>query len=174
MRRLSVLLLAALLLSVGTAFAQTDQTVTVAGDLTDPVDDTYWIGLSLGFPLGGSVHFGINDLLGNAIDTRFNASFSGSQVAIGANAVFDFAINTNLPLEVYAAVGPTLVFGDNEDVGDLDNDGSGFGIAALAGAEYRFTNIGFQPGGAFFEIGPFFGFDFDSRLAARLGINYHF
>ncbi len=172
MRKLFVLLLAALLLSAGTAFAQTDQTVTVAGDLTDPVDDSYWVGLSLGFPLGGSVHFGINDLLGNAIDTRFNASFAGGRVALGANAVFDFAIDTNLPLEVYGAVGPTLIFGNSDN--NLDEDASGFGISALAGAEYRFTGLGFQPGGAFFEIGPFFSFNFDSRLAARLGINYHF
>ncbi len=168
MRRLSLLMLAALLLSTGTTFAQTDQTVTVAGDLTDPVIDSYWIGISLGSPLGGSVHFGINDLLGNAIDTRFNASFSNNQVALGANAIFDFAVDTALPLDVYAAAGPTLIFGDTSG-GD-----SGFGISALAGAEYRFTNIGFQPGGAFFEIGPFIGFDVDSRLAARLGINYHF
>ena len=114
MRRLSLLMLAALLLSTGTTFAQTDQTVTVTGDLTDPVDDSYWVGLSLGFPLGGSVHFGINDLIGNAIDTRFNASFAGGRVALGANAVFDFAIDTNLPLEIYGAVGPTLIFGNSD------------------------------------------------------------
>ena len=167
MRRISLLMLAALLLSVGTAFAQTDQTVTVT-DLTDPVNDSYWLGLSLGFPFGGSVHFGINDLLGNGVDTRFNASFTDDAVALGANAIFDFAVNTDLPLDVYAAAGPTLIFGDN------DGRGSGFGLSGVAGAEFRFSGIGFQPGGAFFEIGPFFGFDVRSRLAARLGVNYHF
>ena len=164
MRKL-VILLSFLALSVGTAFAQTDDaSVSVNLNINNAVTENYWAGISFGFP-GIYGHFGLKDVLGNGGDVRANLGYNyvGSTFAIGADALFDINLGVNAPLGLYLGGGPYVNVGNRFILG----------VEGLAGLEYRLSDFGFNPGAVFFELGPAIGtggFDFRSRV----GFNYYF
>jgi hypothetical protein len=127
-----------------------------------------WAGGSVGAP-GLTFHLGAEDALGVGVDLRGNLGFSylySSGFYLGGNALFDLGVDTTVPFDLYAGVGPFITVGG----------GFGLGAEGFIGGEYRFVEAGFPEGGVFFEVGPdlylapraFFG------VTARLGFNYHF
>jgi hypothetical protein len=129
----------------------------------------YWAGISVGAP-ATSLHFGVEDILGDGVDLRGNLGFSylyTSGVYLGADALFDLDMNTGtVPLDTYLGAGAFASIGG----------GFGLGIQGLFGGEYRLVEAGLPEGGVFLELGPdlylaprpFFGF------TGRFGFNYHF
>ena len=162
MRKLFVLLLAMVALG-GMALAQGDDaaaTVTV----DDVVTENYWGGVSFGYP-GINGHFGVKDVFGPGIDIRANLGFNYivSGFALGADALIDINLNVDAPLSLYAGGGPIVFFGDDFEAG----------LELLAGLEYRLSDLDFDSGAVFFEVGPAFGtFGFD--FIGRVGFNYYF
>ena len=180
MRKLLVAMVGALLLTGG-AFAQNNST---ALDVA-PSGNT-WLGLSTGYPLGLTVHYGLGNGLGNGVDLRFNGQFytgtlnnlSSLGFNLGADALFNIPVDAQ-NLNVYAGAGPKLGF--EVASGSLTTGGSigGFSLAAqaLAGTEYFVSP----------EIGVFgefrLGFNYVTGVPGTtigflptlaLGANYHF
>ena len=167
MRKLLMLFIVPLFLGSVT-LAQDDAATTVDIDpQADFYGTTQWAGIGLGYP--SSIHYGLNDVLGNNIDVRFRLSSRYSGAALGAEALFDILRIEDLPVNVYAGGGLDLRYRFSR---------VGLGINGVAGAEYRFSeNIGF-----FLELNaviPFyFGtgytYGFGDYGGSTLGVNYHF
>ncbi len=125
MRKMFVIGLTVLMLSFGSAFAQSGQ----------------WIGGSTGFPLGITLHYGIEDLLAPDLDLRINLNavtfnLSTFSVTGGVDALYNLNLETegDLPLDVY--VGGGL----NVGVSLGASTGIGLGARGLAGVEYGLTD----------------------------------
>lgn len=166
MRKLLAALFAALLLGTGLGLAQTSDTETAATITIDDVNTTpYWAGVSFGYP-GVYGHFGIENALGEGADIRANVGFSylGGGFSLGADALFNIGVNNvDAPINFYAGGGPVI------------SAGAAFaaGVQGIAGLEYRLSDMDFDTGGVFLEIGPVIstvGFGF----LGRVGFNYHF
>ncbi len=158
MRKVLITLLAITVFGVGSAFAQNSMAA-----------EHYWAGVSAGYP-GANFHFGVSDVAPN-ISVRANLGFGyfGYGFSAGVDGLYNIPVNTgDLPLVVYAGVGPTFSFGYL--------GGFAAGVNAFGGVEYRLGQIGFEPGGVFFEAGPvvYFTPSFFGGFVGRLGFNYHF
>lgn len=158
MRKILITLLAVTVFGVGAAFAQSDMTA-----------EHYWAGISGGYP-GANFHFGVTDVAPN-LSVRANLGFGyfGYGFSVGVDGMYNLPVDTgDLPITVYAGLGPTASFGYY--------GGMAVGVGAFAGAEYRLGDVGFQPGGVFFEAGPsvYFVPNFFAGFFGRLGFNYHF
>lgn len=181
MRKLLVMAVSIFLLSTGAAFAQDDDT---ALDVA-PDGDT-WVGLSTGYPLGLTAHYGLGDAIGDGIDLRFNGRFTFASVLgvsqigfnVGADALFNIPVDLD-ELKVYAGAGPSLGFEVRSSNVTAGANAGGFALGAqgLAGAEYLVTDeIGvfgeFRVGFGFVTGIPNVALNFVPTLA--LGANYHF
>lgn len=158
MRKIVIILAIAASLAGGAAFAQGGATA-----------EHYWVGFSAGYP-GADFHFGINDVM-PSFSVRANLGFGyfGYGFTAGLDGLYHLPINTgDLPINPYLGLGPTVAFGYL----------GGFGVGAdvFGGLEYRLGQIGFEPGGVFFEVGPAFYFvpGFVAGVFGRFGFNYHF
>lgn len=124
-RRLTVLL--ALVLLAGTASAQN------------------WFGVRSGYPLGVTLHYGVDNALANGADLRVSARVvvgSGGSAAfgVGADALFD--VWADGPLSAYVGAGPALEVGG----GRVDLD-----VHGLVGGAFRFVDLGLAPLSVFVE-----------------------
>ncbi len=158
MRKFLLSLLAVALLGAGSAFAQ-------------GMSSQYWAGFSAGYP-GATIHFGVENVI-ESLDIRANLGFTyfGSGLSFGADVLYGLAVDTGeLPIAVYLGGGPIITLGLGA------GGGLGVGINALVGAEYSLADVGFEPGGVFFEVGPVLNVvpTFNAGFVGRLGFNYHF
>ncbi|MEJ2289470.1 MAG: hypothetical protein P8Y02_12670 [Deinococcales bacterium] len=168
MRKVLITLLAITALGAGAAFAQ------------NGMGSQYWAGVSAGYP-GASVHFGVSDVAPN-LSVRANLGYgyaghgtAGYGFTVGLDGMYNLPVNTgDLPLTVYAGLGPTAGFGYTAS--STSSAEFAFGLNAFAGAEYRLGQIGFEPGGVFFEAGPAIYFVPSAWVdfVGRVGFNYHF
>lgn len=133
-----------------------------------------WFGVRSGYPLGVTIHYGIDDALSNGFDLRVSgritASGGAARIGIGVDAMTTVAAEG--PFSVYIGAGPALEFG---------NGGAWLDIHALGGGEFRFVDFGLEPLGLFIEatLGGAFGLGAGSAaeiptFGAALGVNYHF
>lgn len=160
MRKVLFALVTAALVTGGAAFAQGMN-----------MGAQYFAGLSVGYP-GVSAHFGMSDIAPNlSIRADLGYAYSGvtgSGFSFGVDGIYDLPVSTgNVPVTVYAGLGPTAVV----------NGSFNLGVNVFAGAEYRLGQVGFEPGGVFFEAGPAIYFvpsPVQADFVGRLGFNYHF
>ena len=140
--------------------------------LAGSVHGQNWLGLRTGYPLGVTVHYGIEDAISAGSDLRV----SGRIAAIGGSPRFGVAvdilrtISIEQPFFVYVGGGPAISVGGG---------GAYFEVHGLLGGEYRFTDLDLAPLGIFGEIslGAEFSTSGTARLpafGAALGFNWHF
>jgi len=133
-----------------------------------------WFGLRSGYPLGVTLHYGVDDALSNGFDLRVSgrvtASGGSARFGIGVDAMTTVAAEG--PFSVYLGAGPALEFG---------NGGAWLDIHALGGGEFRFGDLGIDQLGLFVEatLGGSFGLGAGSTaqiptFGAALGVNWHF
>jgi len=162
MRKILITILAVTVFGVGAAFAQ------------GMAAESYWVGLSAGYP-GGQIHFGVSDVApGVSVRANLGYGYFGYGFSVGVDGMYNLPVDTgDLPITVYAGLGPSASFGYS--YGTYSNATS-VGVKLFAGAEYRLGQVGFEPGGVFFEAGPMVTFvpEFRFDPVARLGFNYHF
>jgi len=161
MRKFLLMVLAAITLASGAAFAQDDMMT----------DSSSWAGVSTGFPFGLVLHYGLEDLIAEDIDLRGNLSavtFFGSFffVNVGADALYQLNLETvnDLPLDVYAGGGLNVGVGIGDGVSFTGS------VRALGGAEYMFTDTI----GAFGEVRIGVGVLQLFQPSLSVGVNYHF
>lgn len=131
-----------------------------------------WFGVRSGYPLGATLHYGIDNALANGFDLRvgLNLSARGNSFDIGLGVDALNTVYTERPFEVYVGGGLALDFGGGGTL--LDAHG-------LAGGEFRFTDLGLSPLGLFAELslGAAVGIGRKSLIPSfggGLGINWHF
>jgi hypothetical protein len=131
-----------------------------------------WFGLRTGYPLGLTVHYGIENGLDNGFDLRISGNLraygNSVEVGIGLDGMSD--IVRDGPLSVYVGGGPALDFGGGGALLDLHG---------LIGGEFRFSGAGLSALGLFVEgtLGASIGLGRDSRVpsgGAAVGFNWHF
>lgn len=131
-----------------------------------------WFGLRSGYPLGVTLHYGIDDALAPGTDLRINGRVvvrgSTAAVGIGVDALRTVAVER--PFEVYVGGGPAIEIGSNIF---LD-------VHGLAGAEFRFTDVDLPELGVFVEgalgatIALSGGTSQVPDFGAAVGFNWHF
>lgn len=160
MRKLVIILIAALALAGSSAFAQDDM-----------MAHTQWVGASTGFPLGITFHYGMEDLIGENLDLRANLSAvtflnDAFTVAGGVDLLYQLNLETenDLPLGVYVGGGLNV----GASLGTVN--GVAFGVAALGGAELMVTD----QIGVFGEVRGAVGLNPLFQPSIFVGVNYHF
>ena len=132
-----------------------------------------WFGIRTGYPLGVTLHYGIDNGIARGFDLRINgrvfARGGATSIGVGIDALRDVVIEP--PVSVYIGAGPAAEFGGGVFLIDLH---------VLGGAEFRFIDFGLPALGIFVEaaIGA------DLRLSggsatipsfgAALGFNFWF
>lgn len=131
-----------------------------------------WFGVRSGYPLGVTIHYGIENALSNGFDLRVgvNVSSRGNSVDFGLGVDGLNTVYVERPFEVYVGGGLAVDFGGGGAL--LDAHG-------LAGGEFRFTDVGLSPLGLFAELslGAAIGIGRSSLIPSfggGLGINWHF
>lgn len=128
-----------------------------------------WFGVRTGYPLGITLHYGIENGLDNGFDLRISGTIraygNNVEVGIGLDGLND--IIQDGPFSIYLGGGPALDFGDGGGLLDLHG---------LVGAEFRLSGTGL---GLFVEgsLGASIGLGRDSRIpsgGAAVGLNWHF
>ena len=104
-----------------------------------------WFGVRSGWPLGVTVHYGIDNGLSRGFDLRvsgrvFARGSAAVTVGVGVDALRDVFIEP--PFSVYIGGGPAVEFGS--DLFLLD-------VHGLVGAEFRFIDLGMPQLGLFVE-----------------------
>jgi len=133
-----------------------------------------WFGVRSGYPLGVTLHYGMQNVLSNGFDLRV----SGRVTAGGGSARFGVGVDAMTtvasegPFSVYLGAGPAIEFGSG---------GAWLDVHALFGGEFRFSDLGLAPLGLFLEatLGGSFGLGNGApaqvpTFGAALGVNYHF
>jgi hypothetical protein len=133
-----------------------------------------WFGVRTGYPLGVTLHYGVENGLSNGFDFRVSANLRarGNSVDFGVgidglNVVYTDPRN---PFVVYVGGGPALDFGGNSALID---------IHGLVGGEFRLGDVGLRPLGIFAEIslGAGIGINRNSQIPSfggAVGFNWHF
>ena len=102
-----------------------------------------WFGLRSGYPLGVTLHYGIEDGLASGADLRINGRLyvrgGNAVVGLGVDALRTVAVEP--PFEVYIGGGPAIEVGRNVF---LD-------VHGLVGGEFRFVDLGLPELGVFVE-----------------------
>jgi hypothetical protein len=131
-----------------------------------------WFGVRTGYPLGLTVHYGIENGLDNGFDVRISGNLraygNNVEVGIGLDGMND--IIQDGPLSIYIGAGPSLDFGGGGALLDLHG---------LVGGEFRLSAGGLGDLGIFAEgtLGAGIGLGRDSRIpsgGAAVGFNWHF
>jgi len=185
-----LIIISVFLAFISIAAAQTGQLQTVPLNQTNPPTqqiqiagspaisqsplETQWFGVSTGFPLSISMHYGLDDIITKKLDLRFNGtliagSFSPLQMilGLGVDALYNFDNPDDPMLNVYAGGG----LGGVVYIGALTGVPINIDIHGIVGAEYRISEYG-----VFGEInvGNAYATSFGLGAALRLGLNYHF
>lgn len=155
MPRPAILLALAALLTIGSASAQD------------------WFGVRSGYPLGVTLHYGLGNALGAGSDLRISGRVTGSATGVRFGVGIDAltGVWAEGPMRAYVGAGPSLDFGRN--VADL-------GLHALAGGEFRFSQLGLPPLSVFLEasLGASLSLSGGSAriptFGAALGFNWYF
>lgn len=113
-------------------------------------DDRFWFALAFGAPLGGTLWFGVEDMLA-PVDLRAGLSATAAgEFGLSLEALFELPIRFGtLPAEVYLAAGPTLL----ADLAGGVDSATGE-LRTLLGVQYRLGPDGSEPGALFVEVGP--------------------
>jgi hypothetical protein len=131
-----------------------------------------WFGVRTGYPLGITLHYGIENGLDNGFDLRISGNLraygNNVEVGIGIDGMND--IIQDGPLSIYLGGGPALDFGGGGALLDLHG---------LIGGEFRLSGAGLGSFGIFVEgtLGASIGLGRDSRIpsgGAAVGFNWHF
>ncbi len=131
-----------------------------------------WFGVRTGYPLGVTLHYGIENGLDNGFDLRISGNWRAYgntvEVGIGLDGMND--IIQDGPLSIYLGGGPALDFGGGGALLDLHG---------LIGGEFRLSAGGLGSLGIFVEgsLGVSIGLGRDSRIpstGAAIGFNWHF
>jgi hypothetical protein len=131
-----------------------------------------WFGVRTGYPLGITLHYGIENGLDNGFDLRISGNLRAYgrnvEVGIGIDGMND--IIQDGPLSVYLGAGPALDFGGGGALLDLHG---------FIGGEFRLSGAGLSEFGIFVEgtLGASIGLGRDSRApsgGAAVGFNWHF
>lgn len=164
MRKFLIALLAVSTLGAGSAFAQSGS----------------WVGASLGYPFGATIHYGMEDLFVPDLDLRVAGAihFIGAfGVTFVADALYNLDLGGDPNLGAYAGGGIGLGFATAGGVSALVGD-----LHGLFGIEYRFS----QQWGVYGEASLGYGTALAANTAGayasvwglvpgiRLGVNYHF
>jgi hypothetical protein len=139
-----------------------------------------WAGVRSGFPLGVSLHYGMEDGLGDGTDFRvsFNAYLreqTGNQLYVGLGLDVFRELQQKRPFSLYggggfaADIGPNI-YGETSALID---------VHGLLGGEFRFYDLDLEEFGVFAEVtlGAGFGVNRNSALptfGGAVGFNYHF
>lgn len=131
-----------------------------------------WIGLRTGYPLGVTVHYGINNGLSSGLDLRVSANLHvyGKNVNFGVGVDGLHDVYLRRPFTVYVGAGPALDFGGGSALLD---------IHGLLGGEFRLSEVNLDPLGIFAEVelGAGIGIHRPSVIptfGGAIGFNYHF
>ncbi len=132
-----------------------------------------WIGLRSGFPLGVTLHYGVQNGLANGLDFRVSANLraSGDNVSFGVGVDAMNTVFTEAPFNLYVGFGPAV---------DFNNSGTLIDIHGLLGGEFRFSDVDLDPLGIFAEISLGAGIGVGGRsseipsFGGAVGFNYHF
>jgi hypothetical protein len=131
-----------------------------------------WFGVRTGYPLGITLHYGIENGLDNGFDLRISGNLRayGNSVEVGIGIDGMNNIIQDGPLSIYIGGGPALDFGGGGGLLDLHG---------LVGAEFRLSGAGLNSFGFFVEgsLGASIGLGRDSRVpsgGAAVGFNWHF
>lgn len=132
-----------------------------------------WFGVRSGYPLGVTLHYGIDNGLSRGFDLRINgrvvARGGAVTVGVGVDALRDVTIEP--PFSVYVGGGPSVAFGSGVFLLD---------VHGLVGAEFRFIDLGLPTLGLFIEgsIGAALNLSTGGAtipdFGAAVGVNFHF
>lgn len=131
-----------------------------------------WAGLRTGYPLGVTLHYGVENGLAAGTDFRVSGNLrvrsSNVEFGVGVDALQTVSIND--PFYVYVGGGPAVDFGNGGVLVDLHG---------LVGGEFRLSDIELNPFGIFAELslGAGIGLGRDSIIPSfggAVGFNYHF
>ncbi len=161
MRKLLITLAGVLVLGLGAVNAQT---------IDDTATSDYYAGGSLGLIFSPDVtgslagQFGLRDFLTENLDARFDLGvlFDGG-FNVGANALYNFPLEGDVPITIYAGGGPRLYLADTVR----------FGLSFRGGAEYPFSEV--IAGFGELRIDPVFGGSGAfTYFGLAVGANYSF
>lgn len=132
-----------------------------------------WIGLRSGYPLGVTLHYGISDAFAPGTDGRVSANLRIRNGETDLGVGFDVlrTVSVEPPFEAYIGGGPAIDFGSAGAVLD---------VHALAGGEFRLSDLDLEELGVFAEISLGAGIGVGGRsseiprFGAAVGFNYHF
>lgn len=131
-----------------------------------------WIGLRTGYPLGVTIHYGIDGGLSDDLDLRINANIrvrdDDVNFGVGADALSTLSVQD--PFELYIGGGPAI---------DVGGGGVLVDVHGLVGGEFRLGDLELDPFGIFAELalGGAIGIGRDSVIptfGGAVGFNYHF
>jgi len=155
---------------------QTAQQVQVASNpsISQRPLETQWFGVSTGFPLGLTMHYGLDSIITKDLDLRFNGTLIAGSLdpiqmilGIGADALYNFDNPSDPLLNIYigGGLGAVVYIGAQSGVPfNID-------IHGVGGAEYRINEYGIF---GEVNIGNAFATNFGLGAALRIGLNYHF
>ena len=145
----------------------------LAGFLSFSFAEQNWFGVRTGYPLGVTLHYGIENGLQNGFDLRVSANLrvrnpNDVDFGIGIDGMNEIYIDN--PITVYIGGGPALDFNGNSALID---------VHGLLGGEFRFSDVGLRPFGVFAEIslGAGIGIGRNSQIPSvggAVGFNWHF
>lgn len=133
-----------------------------------------WFGLRTGYPLGLTLHVGVEDAIADVVDLRLSGRFEsvGGNARVGVAVDFLQTVSPGLPAMIYVGGGPAISVGSGATYLDLH---------ALVGAEYRLVDVDLTALGLFAELSV--GAEIDASgggrsrfpaVGAALGFNWHF
>lgn len=129
-----------------------------------------WLGLRSGYPLGLSLHYGVANGFSSGVDLRVSVNIQVfnriTRFGLGVDALNTFY--RERPFSAYFGGGAAANFG---------GPGPLFGLSALLGGEFRFTDLGLDPLGIFAEARVGAEIGKGGRIpafGAAIGFNYHF
>lgn len=131
-----------------------------------------WFGLRSGYPLGVTLHYGIDDGLSAGTDLRINGRIyvRGADAVVGVGVDALRTVSVEDPFVVYVGGGPAIEIGS-----DVFLD-----VHGLAGAEFRLTDVDLPELGVFVEgalgatIALSGGTSRVPDFGAAVGFNWHF
>lgn len=140
--------------------------------LVGTVQAQNWIGLRTGYPLGVTIHYGIDDAFGVGTDGRISANLRvyGSSVDFGVGLDLLRTVAVEQPFLLYLGGGPAIDFGSSGFLIDLHG---------LGGAEFVLSDLDLEELGVFaeFSLGAGIGINRPSqipRFGGAVGFNYRF
>lgn len=131
-----------------------------------------WIGLRTGYPLGVTVHYGIDDAFSPTTDGRVSANLRvrGSSVNFGVGFDVLETVQVEPPFSLYVGGGPAVAFGGG---------GILLEVHGLGGGEFFLTDLDLEELSIFAELslGAALGINRASEIptfGGALGFNYRF